>query len=111
MRATYFPRFSEENLEANTKLVNHFKKFADKKGCSASQLALAWLLKQGRDIIPIPGTKKVKWLEENWEGLNVVLSDDEEREIREFVEGVELVGYRSTLEGKKFAFVDTKEEI
>jgi len=58
MRGTFFPRFSEENIDANTKLVNQFKGFADKKGCSTSQLALAWLLKQGDDIIPIPGTKR-----------------------------------------------------
>ena len=67
--------------------------------CSASQLALAWLLKQGSDIIPIPGTKRVKWLEENWGAFCVELTDEEEKEIREIVASVELVGYRSTPEG------------
>ncbi|KAN0114790.1 putative aldo/keto reductase [Hyaloscypha variabilis] len=111
MRGTFFPRFSEENIDANTKLVNQFKGFADKKGCSTSQLALAWLLKQGDDIIPIPGTKRTKWLEENWGALDVKLTDEEEKEIREFGEGVELLGYRSVLSGKVFSFVDTKEEV
>jgi aryl-alcohol dehydrogenase-like predicted oxidoreductase len=111
MRITLFPRFSEENIDANTKLVNQFKAFADKKGCSTSQLALAWLLKQGDDIIPIPGTNRIKWLEENWGALDVKLTDEEEKEIREFGEAVELLEYRSVLSGKAFSFVDTKEEV
>lgn len=110
MRAVHFPRFSEENIEGNAKLVNHFKKLAEKKGCTASQLAIAWLLKQGDDIIPIPGTKKVKYLEENWGALDVKLTDEEEARIREFAESAELLGYRSTPAGKVHAFVDTKEE-
>lgn len=110
LRATQFPRFSEENLEGNVKIFNQFKVFADKKGCTTSQLAIAWLLKQGDDIIPIPGTKKIKYLEENWEALDVHLTDDEEVEIRKFVESAELLGYRSVAVGKAFAFVDTKEE-
>ena len=65
-RQAAFPRFMEENRDINVKLVNQFKALADKKGCTISQLSLAWLLKQGDDIIPIPGTKKVKYLEENW---------------------------------------------
>lgn len=110
LRATHFPRFSEENLEANVKLVSQFKAFADKKGCTTSQLAIAWLLKQGDDIIPIPGTKKIKYLEENWGSLDIHLTDDEEAEIRKFVENVEMSGYRSMPAGMSFAFADTKEE-
>ena len=107
-RATHYPRFSEENLEANVKLVNQFKALADKKGCTASQLAIAWILKQGDDMIPIPGTKKIKYLEENWSSLNVHLTDDEEAEIRKFVESAEVLGCGSA--GKAFEFVNTKEE-
>jgi aryl-alcohol dehydrogenase-like predicted oxidoreductase len=62
-RAKSFPRSSEENLEANAQLVSQFKVLADKKGCTRSQLAIAWLLKQGDDIIPIPRTKNIKYLE------------------------------------------------
>lgn len=109
MRSQY-PRFSEENLEANVKLVSQFKAFADKKGCSTSQLAIAWLLKQGDDIIPIPGTKKIKYLEDNWASLDVHLSDDEEAEIRKFVETVEIAGHRSVPSGRSIAFANTKEE-
>jgi aryl-alcohol dehydrogenase-like predicted oxidoreductase len=63
-RGTHMPRFNEENLAGNIKIMNQFKPFAGKKGCSMSQLALAWLVKQGNDIIPIPGTTKIRYLEE-----------------------------------------------
>jgi len=110
LRATHFPRFSEENFEANVKLVSQFKTLADKKGCTTSQLAIAWLIKQGDDIIPIPGTKKIKYLEENWASLDIHITDDEEAEIRKFVKSAEILGYRSTTAGIAFAFADTKEE-
>lgn len=61
-RPHVMPRFQEANREKNVKIVSEFKAFADKKGCTTAQLALAWLLKQGDDIIPIPGTKKLKYL-------------------------------------------------
>lgn len=92
-RSTFFPGFSEENLPANIKLASQFKAFADKKGCTMSQLAIVWLLKQGDDIIPIPGTKKIKYLEENWRSLDIHLTNDEEAEIRKFVEDIELAGH------------------
>ena len=110
LRTKNFPRFSEENLEANAQLVSQFKILADKKGYTTSQLAVAWLLKQGDDIIPIPGTKKIKYLEENWSSLDVHLTDDEEAEIRKFVANAEVLGYRSTPSSKGLEYVDTKEE-
>ncbi|KAI1611279.1 NADP-dependent oxidoreductase domain-containing protein [Exophiala viscosa] len=110
LRSSYIPWWSEENVEANAKYANQFKVFADKKGCTASQLALAWLLKQGDDIIPIPGTKKVKYLEQNWASLNVELTDEEEAEIRKFLESVQLQGHRGAPQAKATEFVDTKEE-
>jgi aryl-alcohol dehydrogenase-like predicted oxidoreductase len=76
----------------NVKLVNQFKALADKKGCSTSQLSIAWLLKQGDDIIPIPGTKKIKYLEDNWGALNVHLTNEEEAEIRNFAETADIAG-------------------
>ena len=93
-RAKVFPRLVEANRETNMKLVGQFAALAEKKGCNTSQLALAWLLKQGDDIFPIPGTKKIKYLEENWQALDVVLSDADEAEIREFVEGAGIAGRR-----------------
>lgn len=111
LRASYFPRFQGENREANIKLVNQFKAFADKKSCTTSQLALAWLLKQGDDIVPIPGTKKIKYLEENWGALDVHLTDEEEAEIRGFLEGAEVAGGRLPPSVSSSAvFTDTKEE-
>ena len=104
------PRFQGENFEANVKLVEQFKGFAQKKGCTSSQLALAWLLKQGEDIIPIPGTKKIKYLEENWGALDVQLSDDEEAEIRKFLEVAKVAGPRIPDQYKSMALVDTVEE-
>ena len=109
-RGSQFPRFSDENIESNAELVAQFKELADKKGCTPGQLAVAWLLKQGDDIIPIPGTKSIKYLDENWASLNVELTHKEESTIREFVEKNEMAGYRSTLAGMALAFVDTKEE-
>ncbi|KIV81187.1 hypothetical protein PV11_08624 [Exophiala sideris] len=110
LRGSYIPWFSEENLEANAKHVNQFEAFADKKGCTPSQLALAWLLKQGNDIIPIPGTKKIKYLEHNWGSLNVELTDEEEAGIREFLESVELQGHRTAPQAKASEFADTVED-
>ncbi|KAH7403783.1 NADP-dependent oxidoreductase domain-containing protein, partial [Cadophora sp. MPI-SDFR-AT-0126] len=92
MRTKAMPRFTEANQDANIKLVSQFKAFADKKGCTVAQLAIAWLLKQGDDIIPIPGTKRIKYLEENWDSLKVQLTDEDEKEIRKFVEGLKLAG-------------------
>jgi hypothetical protein len=64
IRTHWVPRFQEKNLEKNLKVVNQFKTLADKKGCTPSQLAIAWVLKQGDDFIPIPGTKgpSIWWL-------------------------------------------------
>ena len=88
------PRFSEENFPKNLELVDHIIALAKKKGCTAGQLTLAWLMRQGDDIIPIPGTKKLKYLEENLGALDVKLSEDEDREIRQAVEKAEVVGER-----------------
>lgn len=57
---------------------------ADKKGCTTSQLALAWLLKQDDDVIPIPGTKQIKHLEENWAALDVAFTAEDGAEVRDF---------------------------
>lgn len=110
LRASAIPRFSAENIAINAKLVKQFSELAAKKGCCASQLALAWLLKQGDDIIPIPGTKKIKYLEENWGALQVELTDEEEVEIRKFVETAEIAGGRYLDSMAAMTFSDTVEE-
>ena len=69
------PRFQGENFEKNLKLVEQVREIADEKGVTPGQLALAWLLHQGEDIIPIPGTKRRKYLEENAAAADVTLSE------------------------------------
>ena len=71
------PRFQGENFQKNLDLVARINDLARQKHCTASQLALAWVLAQGEDIVPIPGTKRVKYLEENLGALEVELSKDE----------------------------------
>ncbi len=71
------PRFQAENLERNLALVGRLEALAREKGCTASQLALAWVLAQGNDVVPIPGTKRRRYLEENLGALQVRLSPAE----------------------------------
>lgn len=75
-RRTY-PRFQGENFAANFAIVDAVKALADTKGVTPAQLALAWVLAQGDDIVPIPGTRKVSRLEENLAALDIALSDTE----------------------------------
>jgi aryl-alcohol dehydrogenase-like predicted oxidoreductase len=79
----HHPRFQGENFQRNLDLVDKVREIATEKGCTPGQLALAWLLAQGDDVVPIPGTKRVLYLEENLGGLDVQLSDDELRRIDE----------------------------
>ncbi len=71
------PRFQGENFQRNIDLVARVEEIAAEKGVTASQLALAWVLAQGDDIVPIPGTKRVKYLEENAGAVDVQLTDDD----------------------------------
>jgi aryl-alcohol dehydrogenase-like predicted oxidoreductase len=71
------PRFQGQNFQKNLDLVTHIETVARQKGCRPSQLALAWLLARGQDIVPIPGTKRVKYLEENIGALNVHLTPED----------------------------------
>jgi aryl-alcohol dehydrogenase-like predicted oxidoreductase len=69
------PRFQGENFQRNLDLVSRLQQMAHDKGCTASQLALAWVLTQGEDIVPIPGTKRIKYLEENLRAMEIRLTD------------------------------------
>ena len=71
------PRFQGENFERNLVLVEKVKQFAAALGCTPGQLALAWVLAQGEDIVPIPGTKRRKYLDENARAVDVTLSADQ----------------------------------
>ena len=77
------PRFVGENFQKNLDLVARVEVIAKEKKCTPSQLALAWLLAQGDDIIPIPGTKRRNYLEENIGALNIKLTPDDLRRINE----------------------------
>jgi aryl-alcohol dehydrogenase-like predicted oxidoreductase len=77
------PRFQGENFERNLRLVDEVRRIAAEKRCTAAQLALAWLLAQGPDVVPIPGTKKRKYLEENAGAVRVRLTSDDLRRIEE----------------------------
>lgn len=77
------PRFQGENFQKNIELVSRVESLAKEKKCTPGQLALAWLLAQGSDIIPIPGTKRRKYLDENAAGLQVKLTAEDLRRIEE----------------------------
>jgi aryl-alcohol dehydrogenase-like predicted oxidoreductase len=77
------PRFQGQNFQKNLDLVARVEQLAKEKNCTPGQLALAWLLAQGEGIIPIPGTKRRKYLEENIGALNVELSPDDLRRLEE----------------------------
>jgi aryl-alcohol dehydrogenase-like predicted oxidoreductase len=83
------PRFQDEAIAKNQELAEHVKQLAQKKGCTPAQLALAWVLAQGEDIVPIPGTKRTKYLEDNLGASRVTLTKGELDEIdRLFPPGV-----------------------
>jgi aryl-alcohol dehydrogenase-like predicted oxidoreductase len=95
------PRFQGENFQKNLDLVRHIEKLASEKGCTPSQLALAWLLARGQDIVPIPGTKQRKYLEENVGALDVHLTPADLARIDEIAPHGVAVGTRYPEAGMK----------
>ncbi len=81
----YGPRFSEENLGHNLSLAERVKELAQEKGVTAGQLALAWVLSRGDRVVPIPGTKRVKYLEENLQAADIELTDEESERIAQAI--------------------------
>jgi len=88
------PRFSKENFQKNLQLVDQLTALGKKKGCTPGQLTLAWILAQGDDFILIPGTSKIKNLEENAAAAEVKLSKEEIQEIRQACEQADVAGER-----------------
>lgn len=88
------PRFKEGNWEDNQKMVAEFAGLAQSKNITPAQLALAWVLAQGDDIIPIPGTKKRKYLEENAGAVEVVLTADDLQAVEELLKKYPTAGER-----------------
>ncbi|MFQ6653198.1 hypothetical protein Gotur_024722 [Gossypium turneri] len=87
-----FPRFQEENLDKNKIIYLKVEKLAKKHGCSPAQLALAWVLHQGDDVAPIPGTTKIKNLDSNSDSLKVKLTEEDLKEISNAVPINEVAG-------------------
>jgi aryl-alcohol dehydrogenase-like predicted oxidoreductase len=79
------PRFQGENMDRNLRLVGKIEAIASGKKCTPAQLALAWVLAQGNDVVPIPGTKRVKYLEDNAEAVTVALDAADLKELDEAV--------------------------
>lgn len=103
------PRFAPENFARNLEMVDALREVAGREGVTVGQLTLAWLLAQGGDILPIPGTRRIGNLEENLAALEVRLSDETVREVRDIVERAVVVGERYPTTNMKSMFIDTPE--
>jgi aryl-alcohol dehydrogenase-like predicted oxidoreductase len=95
-RRTNYPRFQEDAMPANLKLAAAVKELASERGITPAQLALAWVLAQGQDLVPIPGTKRVRYLEENMGALSVQLSAADLKKIAARLAEIKIVGERYT---------------
>jgi aryl-alcohol dehydrogenase-like predicted oxidoreductase len=93
------PRFQGENFQKNLDLVERISRIAAEKNCTPSQLALAWVLAQGDDIVPIPGTKRRKYLEENAKAADIQLTPDDLRRVEEVAPKGSFAGQRYAPEG------------
>ena len=93
MRST-MPRFQGENLQANLQMIAELERLADEFSAKPGQIALAWLLAQGKDIVPIPGTKRVKYLEENVGAADFQLSDEAIERLNEIFDPDNVMGER-----------------
>lgn len=95
------PRFAGDNFDRNLALVEQVKALATRKGCTPGQVALAWLLAQGPEILPIPGTKRIKYLEENVGAAAVTLTDAEVKALSDALPPGVAAGDRYTAEGMR----------
>ena len=100
-RSARFPRFAEENFKKNLELADRVREVAEGKGITPGQLALAWLLAQGDDIIPIPGTKRRESLEENAGAAGVTLTEDD-------LAGIEEAMPRGSAAGERYGEVQMR---
>jgi aryl-alcohol dehydrogenase-like predicted oxidoreductase len=90
----FSPRFAQENFEKNLRLVRHVEQLASAKRCTPAQLALAWVLARGEHIIPIPGTKRTRYLEDNAGAMAVTLTPDDLQQIDEMLPPDSAAGLR-----------------
>ncbi|MCA1595637.1 MAG: aldo/keto reductase, partial [Chloroflexi bacterium] len=94
------PRFQGENFKKNLQLVDRVKEMAGEKGCTPAQIALAWLLAQGEDVVPIPGTKRRQYLEENVAAVGVVTTKQD-------LERIEQIAPRNVASGDRYPDMST----
>ena len=100
-RVERYPRFKEEAMDRNLVLVDRVKAIAQRKGVTAGQLSLAWVLAQGKDVVPIPGTKRRRFLEENAAAATLTLSPQEVAELEAAVPTSEITGDRYPAAGMR----------
>lgn len=105
---SFAPRFSEENFHKNLELVDSIKAVADNKGVTPSQLVLAWLMAQGDDIIPIPGTTRIPNFDDNMGALKVQITKEDNEKIRAAIASTEVAGSRYPEAFASALFVTTK---
>ena len=105
----FLPKYSEEHFPKNLEVVGKIEAIAKKKGVTASQLVLAWLMKQWDMVIPIPGTRNAGRVKENLGALKVELSAEEDKEIRKIAEEAEMAGGRYPDMMVEQLFADTPE--
>lgn len=101
------PRFSAENFPKNLELVATLQEIAARHNATSSQLTLAWLLKQWDMVIPIPGTKRIKYYDENMAALKLKISDEEDAEIRKAIDKAAYVVDRYPPDWTAVLFADT----
>ncbi|UXI03356.1 aldo/keto reductase [Photobacterium sp. TY1-4] len=97
----HLPRFAEAAIDSNRRIADVIAGMAAEKGCTPAQLSLAWLLSKGPDIVPIPGTKKLRYIDENAAAAQVTLSAAEQRQLEAATERLPVMGARYTPEGMK----------
>lgn len=102
------PRFQAENLEKNKATFEKIAEIASRKGCSPGQLSLSWIFHQGNDISPIPGTTKVKNLEENMGALSVNITPDERKEIENVLSTCGFSGDRNRATSLNLTWVNSE---
>ncbi|KAJ6380058.1 hypothetical protein OIU76_016669 [Salix suchowensis] len=101
------PRFAEENIEKNKVFYTRIEKLAANHGCTPAQLALAWVINQGDDVVPIPGTTKIRNLDDNIGSLQVKLTKEDLKEISDAVPINEVAGVRSAQFQLTWKFANT----
>lgn len=95
------PRFEQQNMRTNLQLVEQVRSLANRIGCTPAQIALAWLLHKGTDIVPIPGTRRIHYLEENAAAVEVPVTDRQLSELETALDSLTIAGERYTEEGMK----------